>query len=141
MVIAESLFRLKGARGRNAFLKAILSARDEVSANFYMNTAETMRGYHETISPIIEITVIEGFILARTSRGSALMPFPLDHGVWSAKASQAIDYLKSSYKSPGFNGAIELWVAGTVSPIARQQLAIRGFTVVENVDRRVGFMD
>ena len=69
------------------------------------------------------------------------MPFPLDHGVWSAKASQVIDYLKSSYKSPGFNGVIELWVAGTVSPLARQQLAIRGVTVVENVDRRVGFMD
>ena len=34
----------------------------------------------------------------------------------------------------GFNGKFELWVAGTVSPLARQQmaLAIRGFTVVEN---------
>ena len=141
LVIAESLSQLKGARGRDVFLNAILAARDEVSANFFMNTAETMRGYHETVSPITEITVVGGFTFAKTQKGSALMPFPLDHGVWSAKASQVIDYLKTSYKSPGFNGVIELWVAGTVSPLARQQLAIRGFTVVENVDRRVGFMD
>ena len=141
LVIAENLSQLKGARGRDVFLKAILAARDEVSANFFMNTAETMRGYHETVSPITEITVVGGITFAKTQKGSALLPFPLDHGVWSQKASQVIDYLKSNYRSPGFNGVIELWVAGTVSPLARQQLAIRGFTVVENVYRRVGFID
>jgi len=141
LIIADSLLRLKGARGRDVFLRAILVAPDEVSANFYMNIAETMRGYHETVSPITEITVFEGFAFAKTQKGSVLMPFPLDHGVWSEKASQVIDFLKSNYKSPGFNGRFEMWVAGTVSPLARQQLGIRGFTVTENVAQRAGFMD
>ncbi len=141
LFIADNLSRMKGALGRDVFLRAILVARDEVSANFFLNTAETMRGYHETVSPITEITVIHGFAFAKTQKGSVLMPFPLDHGVWSEKASQVIDFLKSNYKSPGFNGRFEMWVAGTVSPLARQQLAIRGFTVTENVHQRAGFMD
>jgi len=69
------------------------------------------------------------------------VPLPLDHGVWSERARDVIDYLKANYKSPGFNGKFDLWVAGTVSPLARQQLNERGFAVTENVYRRVGFMD
>ncbi len=106
-----------------------------------MHVAETMRGYHETVSPITEITVIHGFTFAKTKKGSALVPFPMDHGVWSQKANRVMDFLKSKYKSRGFNGRLDLWVAGTLSPLARQQLAVLGYTVTENVDQRVGFMD
>ena len=141
LVIVECLYRLGSARGRGAFLEAILSAQDEVAANFFMNTAETMRGYHLTVAPIVEITVIDGITIARTKKDSALMPFPLDHGVWSERAEQVIDYLKANYKSPGFNGKFELWVTGTVSPLARRQLERRGFEVVEDVDKRIDFMD
>ena len=141
LIIADSLLRLKGAHGRDAFLKAALGARDEVSANFFMHIAETMRSYHETVSPITEITVIHGFTFAKSQKGSALMPFPMDHGVWSQKANRVMGFLKSKYKSRGFNGRLDLWVAGTLSPLARQQLAVLGYTVTENVYQRVGFMD
>ncbi len=141
LVIAENHLQLKGAHGRDVFLKAILGARDEVSANFFMNVAEIMRGYHETVSPITEIKVVHGFTFAKTKKGSALVPFPMDHGVWSQKANRVMGFLKSKYKSPGFNGKFDLWVAGTLSPLARRQLAVLGYTVTENVDQRVGFLD
>jgi hypothetical protein len=141
LVIAENLSRLKGAGGREHFLRATLAAADEVSANFFMNIAETMRGYHEKVSPITEITVVEGFTFAKTRKGTALMPLPLDHGVWSERARNVIDFLKANYKSPGFNGRFEMWVAGTISPLAREQLKGRGFAITENVNRRVGFID
>ncbi len=141
LVIVECLYRLGSARGRDAFLEAILSAQDEVTASFFMNTAETMRGYHLTVAPIMEITVIDGITIARTKKDSALVPFPLDHGVWSERAEQVIDYLRANYRSPGFNGKFELWVTGTVSPLLRRQLERRGFEVVEDVDKRIDFMD
>ncbi len=43
--------------------------------------------------------------------------------------------------SSGSPGNIEVWLTGTASPLARQQLKERGITVIENVDTRLSFMD
>ena len=40
-VIAAGLADLKNARGRDVFLQVVLSAQDEVGANFFMNMAQT----------------------------------------------------------------------------------------------------
>jgi hypothetical protein len=140
-ILVGSLAQMKDTRGREAFLEATLAAEDETSANFFMNIAQTLRGYYETVSPVKEVTVLKGFTLARAENGRVLMPFPLDHGVWSERASQVIGYLKSSYQAPGFTGKFDLWVTGTVSPLARQQLEQLGFEVAENVDQRIEIMD
>jgi hypothetical protein len=132
---------MKDTRGREAFLEATLAAEDETSANFFMNIAQTLRGYHETVSPIEEVTVLKGFTLARAENGRVLMPFPLDHGVWSERASQVIGYLKNNYEAPGVTGKFDLWVTGTVSPLARQELEQLGFEIAENVDQRIEIMD
>ena len=36
---------------------------------------------------------------------------------------------------------LELWVTGTLSPLARKQLKGPGIKVAENVDERINFMD
>ncbi len=140
-IIAESLAQMAGTRGRDAFLDYILQAQDEVGANFFQQMAETMRGYHETASPLIEIRIAAPLVVAQARNGRALIPFPLDHGVWKARAAGIFDHIRANYRPAGFDGNFDLWVAGTVSKMAREQLATRGVTVVENVDQRIGFMD
>jgi hypothetical protein len=140
-IISECLLQLDGAKGRDIFLRYILSAQDEVSANFFQQMAETMRGYHEQASPLIEIRMIAGLFVAQAKNGSALIPFPLDHGVWRRQAAVIFDKIAADYRPAGFNGKFELWVTGTVSAMARQQLAARGVKITEQVDQSVGFMD
>ena len=140
-IIAECLAQMEGTRGRDKFLHYILAAQDEVGANFFQQMAETMRGYHVKSSPLIEISPVAGIIVAQASNGSALIPFPLDHGVWRARAAGIFDQIRADYRSADFNGTYDLWLAGTVSSMAREQFALRGVTVTENVDAMIGFMD
>jgi hypothetical protein len=65
----------------------------------------------------------------------------LDHGVWSKRADKVIGDAVAAYKASGATGKLGLWVAGTVSALAKQQLQKRGIQVTEDVDVKVGFMD
>lgn len=141
LILVDSLARLGGAAGRDGYLRATLAAQDEAEANFFVNTAQIMRGYHETRSPITQITMVNVLPVAQTRSGAALIPFALDHGVWTANADKISQHLKANYRAPGFNGQFEFWVTGTLSPTARQELQARGFTVVEQVGGRIDIVD
>ena len=140
-IIVAALADLKGARGRDVFLQAILSAQDKASADFFMNISQTLQGYNETVSPIEDISLVGGLTIARAKNGRALIPFPLDHGVWSERGSGVIRHMKQTYEANGFRGKYDFWVTGTVTPRARRELAALGIEVTENVDERVGFLD
>ena len=134
-VISANLAHMKNARGQGAFLESALAAIDEVGANFYMNMAQTLSGYNDTVSPIEDIRVIAGLTMARAQNGRVLIPFPLDHGVWTKRADQVISYLTTTYRAEtGFTGGFDFWVTGTVSALAQQGLAGYGLAVTENVD-------
>ena len=141
LILVDSLARIAGATGRDAYLNASLAASDEVEANFFVNMAQLMRGYHETQGPITAITMIEALTVAQTRSGTALIPFALDYGVWTANADKLSQHLKANYRPDGFNGKFELWVTGTLSPTAKQELQGRGFTVVENAGGRFEIVD
>jgi hypothetical protein len=140
-VILASLEKLPRARGREAFINFALQANDESSANFMQNMAEILAAYQQTVSSIQEITA-PGIILARATNGTVLIPFPLDYGVWTVRAEGVVKKTLASYKTSGRTPArFELWVTGTVSPLARKQLEAQGIKVVEKVDKRIGMMD
>ena len=141
-VIAANLARLTNARGREKFFDTVLAATDEVGANFYMNMVQTLGGYNDTVSPIEEIVIINNLTLARAENGQVMIPFPLDHGVWSKRANEVVNHLVTTYRAQtGFTGGFDLWVAGTVTPLAHQGLAGMGVTVTENVDERLRMLD
>jgi hypothetical protein len=71
----------------------------------------------------------------------AIVPFALDHGVWTANADKLSQHLKQNYKAPGSIGRFELWVTGTLSQTAKQELQARGFTVVEQAGSRLEIVD
>jgi hypothetical protein len=136
LLLVDSLSRLGSATGRDAYLNASLVAADETEANFFVTTAQILRGYHETQGPIRGITVVGPLAVAQTKAGTAVIPFALDYGVWTANADRLSQELKSGYHAPGFNTRFEFWVTGTLSAKARQELERRGFTVVEQVSSR-----
>jgi hypothetical protein len=100
-----------------------------------------MLGYNDTVAPLKQLAVIYGFPVARSSKNSALMPLPLDHGVWSERASRVMTAMMDKSKADGFTGGIDLWVTGTLSPIARDRLTDLGYRVTENVDAKIAFLD
>ncbi len=140
-VIVASLGRLKGTENRQAFIRFSLKASDEPSANFMMNMAETLGGYHEKVSPLLRITPHDNLLLAVAKNGSAVIPFPLDYGIWTARPEAVYHNLISTYRTPGFKGLFEFWVTGKLSPTARRELEKRKVLVVEKVYEQLEFMD
>lgn len=141
-IIAEALNRLGGAQGRDLFLERALAAEDEVDANLFTNIAQILRGYHETVSPITSIQVVSGrLMVAQAKNGNAVVPLPIDYGMWTQAAERRADELKAKYQAPGFNGKFDLWLIGTVSPVAKQRLTARGMTVTEEIYKRVEIID
>ena len=142
-VIVTSLSALKGAKGREDFVRFILAANDEESANFVMNIAETMKGYHETVSPIREIKVTSGLVFARAQNGSVLIPFPVDHFFWTEQADEFVRNSIRTHKSSGkqWPAGLDLWVTGIVSPLARKTLEELGIKVTERVDQKIEFVE
>jgi hypothetical protein len=141
LLLVDSLHRLGTATGRDAYLNAAMAAADEVEANFFVNMAQILRGYHDKQSPITGITMVGPLTVAQTKAGAAMIPFALDHGVWTANADTLSRRLKTNYRAPGFNGHFEFWVSGTLSAKGKQELQARGFTVVEQVGGRIDIVD
>ena len=141
-IIVANLMKLEGAQGRDAFIKYSLSATDEESANFIQNIIETIRGYHETVSPIKEIMVSSNLVLAKSKEDTVLIPFPLDYGIWTDKSEAVITNLvKTNKNESGPDVKFDLWVTGTVSPLTRKNLEELGWQVAEKVYERIDFVD
>lgn len=140
-VIVASLEDLKAAGGRDAFLQQALTADDEETANFYMQTAETMRGLEQKGASIQNIRVFGPLVFARTSNATVLVPLPLDRGLWTERASQRVPDAIAAYKAVSPNSKkFEFWVTGTVSKLAKDELAKQGVKVVEHSDRQIEFV-
>ena len=141
-IITEALAGLGTARGRDVFLEMALSADDEVDANASMASAQMLRGYHLSVSPLTEIRQVKGLLMAQSQGGTVVIPLPLDYGVWRERGDRLTDEIKASYAGgPGASGKFDLWITGTASSQAKQGYAQKGITVVEQVNQRVEILD
>lgn len=113
-----------------------------MDATYFTNMAQIMRGYHETVAPLTEIQMVgRRMVVAQAKNGKALVALPLDYLLWTPSVDRRSQELKTGYKAPGFTGQFDVWLTGTVSPLARQQLTERGMTVTEEVYKRVEVVD
>jgi hypothetical protein len=141
-VIVANLMKLEGAQGRDIFITHALSATDEESANFIQNIIETIRGYHETVSPIKEIMMNSNMVLARSKEDTILIPFPLDYGIWTENDEKLFTNIINTNKEElGPDVKFDIWITGTGSPLALKTLEERGVKVAEKVYERTDFVD
>jgi hypothetical protein len=140
-IICANLDALKDVGGRDAFLTVALGAQDEVQANFYTTMVQLLRGYHETVSALSGITPLNRITVAQARTGQAVLALPLDRLIWTDRVDQVSGHFTSGYSAGGFNGKVDLWLTGTASARARQTLATRGFSVIENAHLRVEVLD
>jgi hypothetical protein len=140
-LIVLNLEGLGGVAGRDAFLTLTLGAQDEAEANLYTAMIQMLRGYHETVSPLVQIAPLNRLTVAQTKAGAALVAAPMDQLTWTERTDRVSGQLKGNYKPDGFNGRFELWLTGTASALARRELEQRGFTVTDRAGTRVEVLE
>lgn len=140
-IICANLEQLAGVTGRDAFVTVALEAQDETDANLYMAMAQLLRGYHQTVSPLTAIARLNRLTVAKTQAGQAVVTLPADQLIWTDRVDEVSGGVASEYRAGGLGPKIDLWLTGTASPRARQELGSRGITVIETANSRVEVLD
>ena len=132
-VIVRKLSDIKGAQGRESYLRMCLSARSEADGLFFQRNAQLMQAYHKNKAPIISIFNLYGLPAAYTQDQTLIIPLELDYGSWSADAAKLAAAI-SSYQIPGkVILKRQLVITGKISPMAREGLSKSGIEVIDNV--------
>ncbi len=136
-LLVAALDEMIGTSDRGAFVKTAGPTDKGYMAFFRQRQAELYAGYHRNVEPIERFEPLARFVAARTSDGKLVFCFPLDHLSWTETMAGFIDAV--NYHTMSLRGITgkQLWVTGTVSPLARKELTERGVQVHERMEDRL----
>jgi len=127
-VIVAAMMQLGNATGREIFVARTAQAKSYSEGFAYRRKAVLTAAYHKRIAPVRSFVAVGGTPLMQTTKGLVAI-VPMDYVYWSPQVEGLIS-------SAGPHG--QLWITGTASKLATQNLASRGWTVVPRAGSRLG---
>ncbi len=106
-------------------MKLALSVVTVDQARFVVNSMRMLLRYHKTIQPLQAI-IVRGMVTATNTKGSIVIAAPVDYLSWSERLGKFSGRDRSSGKKH------ELYIAGTMSEMARSNFGERGWELHEN---------
>lgn len=137
LIITAALDELTGVNDREAFLAVAKEANSEELVLFYQHVAEMMRGYHVHIGAIDRLLVLPRIPALYTKSNTLVVMLPVDYVFWTSRVASVAHALTTHVPPRPRITRRELWVAGNVSPRARQELELLGWTVQEQVSPKL----
>jgi len=132
-IITTALEELTGVDDRGAFLAVAEEANSEELVVFYQHVAQMMRGYHLHIDAVDRLLVLPRVPALYTKNKTLVVMLPVDYLFWTSRVAMVAQALSTSVPNRPRIAQRELWIAGAVSPRARQELESLGWTVYEQV--------
>jgi len=138
-----ALERLKGVKNKQTFVKFGILTKKQDIAFFRQRMAEMFAAYHDKVEKLDRFesvdddSPVKAVNIAISQTGKAIMAVPLDHLVWTrlmAHVFAEIDETASAI--PGIAGK-ELWITGTLTTLARQQIQNAGWNVHDKSEKRL----
>jgi len=128
--LVGELEALRGVAGRELYIQRAATLKYEGLAFFFERRALMHVAYHEKIAPLGRFVSPYGLLFAQAQNGQLVVLLPLDYLVWTPNTARIIEALTNQKEQLGATG-IELWISGTLSPLARQNFTARGWQVVD----------
>ncbi len=135
-IITAMLDRMEGVDGRAAFIEQAAQAPDEPVAFFYQEQAEDLAGYHAKVAPLARLVGLRGLVFGQRADATVVGVFPIDYLTWKQAAADTTAALRQDLAGMGAAG-LELWVAGAVSPLYRQNVTTVGWSIEVNARTRL----
>jgi len=104
----------------------------EREALFFVESAEMLARFHKT-APVAAVLPDSRALVAKTTDGRAVVMLPVDWVRWTEAYDKALGEVEKRSKAELGATKLELRMTGTMSAVAKQEMATRGWTVVENV--------
>lgn len=136
-IITTALDELASVDDRQAFLAIAEEANSEELVLFYQHVAEMMRGYHVNIGAVDRLLVLPRVPALYTKNKTLVVMLPVDYLFWTSRVASVAQALTTHVPSRPRIAQRELWIAGNVSPRARQELELLGWTVYEQVSAKL----
>ncbi len=132
-ILVEALYGMEGTRDIDKFIYRANTAASIEDAFLFQRIAELLREYHENITPLRKIVIgpTRGMPMAVTKDNKLVMALLVDYGVWSRSAAEWITQLARANKRVDPNRKIELWITGTLSDVAKEELEFLDISVTE----------
>jgi len=136
MLVGE-LSSMTGVKNSARFITAASLANEESVALFMRLRAQLMALYSSKVKAATSFVEANGVPLLKTKDGAIVGIFPLDHVAWtSALAAKEKAISEDIQKMQGVTGK-ELWITGTVDPVAQRALEDKGWKVHDRVQDRL----
>lgn len=140
-VITFSLKALDGVLGREQFVRAALETATEEDALWFQQLAEMLRRYHQNTGRLQALTTVESLPVGLAESGTVFLGIPADHLPWTERVEQVVARLKQQPRGDRQVRRYEVWLTGTLSARARQELLARGIAPRELVGSGLDLLD
>jgi hypothetical protein len=99
---------------------------------FFAESAAMLARFHRT-APVAAVLPDSRALVAKTKDGRAVALLPLDWVQWNAAYDKALTEVEKRAKAELGATKLELRMTGTMSAVAKKEMAARGWTVTEDV--------
>jgi len=136
-ILVVALDAIKGAKGREAFVKTAILADNAEIAYFRQRQAQMYAAYHRMIAPISAFVPMGQLAGALLADGNLVVVVPLDLLAWTEPMgsfiANASNYIDQTMKPAGKH----LVIAGAATGLAKAKMAELGWTLTEGGDSQL----
>jgi len=126
-IMVDALENMKGVANRQLFIKVSLQANTYEMADTITKIATMMAGYHKNVEPLQSLAPFGRFLYGKTKKGVAVVIFPADHVLWSARVADAATWLREPAKVETRPAGMQLWILGDFSDKSKTELQKLGW--------------
>jgi hypothetical protein len=126
---AQALKSMKVVANRAAFIHvAAQKSSNEADAAFCVQTATMMSQINEK-TPLAKIAMLGDFPVCVAQDGTIILALQWDYAAWTAGAAWIIKQVEDLAAQSGEKKPVTIVLSGQISPLLRQELQNRGFTI------------
>ena len=130
-LLVAALDEMKNTSGREVFVKFAISTDNAEVAEFRKRQAVMYAQYNRKVAPVNRFVSVGGVVVGQLVDGNLIMIVPMDNLLWTKSMARFFRTANEKLKAlPGATGK-QLWLSGTISPLARKEIEALGWKVVE----------
>jgi hypothetical protein len=136
-LLVGHLASMAGVANSGVYVEKAAGAMEEAVAVFLRVRAQLMSLYNEKEKSVAGFVDAHGIPMLLTKSGVIVGIFPLDHVAWTAGVAQKLMAVSSAIKEMQSVTGKELWIMGTVDPVARKALENSGWKVQDKYQEQI----
>jgi hypothetical protein len=136
-LLVGELSSMTNVKNRRIFIRTASLANNESVATFLRVRAQLLAQYEAKTKSVARFVEANGVPFLLTRSGAVVGIFPFDHLAWTEPLARKEIAISDALKKLPEAKSKELWITGTVDPVAREAFESRGWKVEDRVREKL----